>query len=702
MMKIVIIGSGVMGGGIAELISWCGHDLTLLDIVPKNSIDRNILSKNALSKMNNGNLERISIGNLEDDEIVLKSADWIIEVIIENLDIKKELYSKLERICKSSCIISSNTSTIPLTKLIEGRSENFQENFIITHFFNPPRYMSLVELVYGERTSRKNRLLIADFLDKELGKKIVYAKDSPGFIANRLGCYWLFIALAETLKKEKKIEETDSLISNLAGIPKTAIFGLFDLIGIDVMSLIYHSLASALKEKDPFLELHKENNFLQKMLEKGLRGRKSGGGFYRFIDKNKIIKQSLDLATLEYRDSISQAIEYQNFNELMEKDELAWQIMSKTLLYSVSLMGEASNDIYSIDQAMRYGYNWKYGPFELIDLLGVDNFISRLIKENIAINSFLENLKGKSLYKENLYFDGKEYKEVTREEGIIYLNDFSNHRIILENESARIIKIEDDIAILEIRSKMAILNLEIFELIIEFFSNIVEKFKALIIFNEKENFSVGGNLKYMLANSSNEEVIENYLQQGQKAMLAIKYSKVPVISGLRGMALGGGCELLLHSDYIIAHIDAKVGLVESKVGLIPSWGGCKELILRAQNNKEMQNFFDNILNAKIFSSTKDIQNNFNFTNYTSIANRDRILGECISLAKKDLKKAAKNLEFSSKINIFEKEDNSNKYLAEIFKTERKEEIILNKEREIFKNLLLNENTKSLIKKVIES
>ena len=700
-MNIVIIGSGVMGKGIAELISYCGHELVLLDIVPKNADDRNILSKIAVSKMKNGDLQKISIGNIEDDEIFLREADWIIEVIIEDLDIKRNLYNKLEKICKESCIISSNTSTIPLTKLTEGRTRKFQENFMITHFFNPPRYMSLVELVCSEKTSKESKLLISHFLDKELGRKIVYTKDSAGFIANRLGCFWLFTSLAEAFKRRKKVEEVDSLISNLIGIPKTAIFGLFDLIGIDVMNLIYVSLSSELKKNDPFLKLNTENNFLQKMLEKGLKGTKSGGGFYRIIDKDKKIKQVLDLDILEYRDPIYKEVKYQSFSELMEKDDFAWQVMSKTLLYAISLLGEASDNIYSIDQAMRYGYNWKYGPFELIDLLGVSNFLSKISKENIEIPKFLDNANGKNLYKDDLYFDGKEYQQIPKELGIIFLKDLPKKKVLLENKSARIIEIEEGIVILEIISKMAILTIEVFESIIEFFRYQNERFKAFIIFHEKENFSVGGDLKYMLESSSNEELIENYLLLGQKAMLALKYSKIPVIAGLKGMALGGGCELLLHSDFIVAHLDAKVGLVEAKVGLIPSWGGCKELILRSNNKEELEASFDNILTAKVFSNSKEIQNNFKFANYIICPNSDRILAECIALAKKDLKKPF-IIHSSIKIDIDLKEDNLNEDLIKVFKTDNGEKIILNKEKEIFKKLLSNENTKKLIKKVIDA
>ncbi len=405
---------------------------------------------------------------------------------------------------------------------------------------------------------------------------------------------------------------------------------------------------------------------------------------------------------MEYRDPIYEKVKYQSLSELMEKDEFAWQVMSKTLLYAISLLGEASDNIYSIDQAMRYGYNWKYGPFELIDLLGVTNFISKRSKENIETSKFLDNASGKNLYKDDLYFDGKEHKQIPREPGMLFLKDLLKSEILLENKSARIIEIEQGIVILEIISKMAILTIEVFELIIEFFTNPNERFKAFIIFNEKENFSVGGDLKYMLENSSNEELIENYLLLGQKAMLALKYSKIPVIAGLKGMALGGGCELLLHSDFIVAHLDAKVGLVESKIGLIPSWGGCKELILRANNKEELKSSFDNILTAKIFNNSKEIQNNFKFANYIICPNSDRILAECVALAKKDLKKPLDKIHPSIKIDIEVKEDSLNKDLIEVFKTENREKIILNKEREIFKKLLSTENTKELIKKVIDA
>jgi len=712
--NIVVIGSGVMGAGIAAQIANAGFKVHLLDIVPDGASDNNILANNAIIKLKKSNaiadnnlIDKIISGNLNDDLNILKSADFIIEAIIENLEIKSSLYKKLEKHCKSDCMVSSNTSTIPLNQLIKEMSDNFKQNFLITHFFNPPRFMPLLELITSKYTKTEVIASVTEFMDINLGRYIVKCNDTPGFIANRIGCYWLMVALDEAINNNLTIEDIDYLIGEIIGIPKTAIFGLYDLIGIDVMQLIGKSLSLNLNLQDEFVEV--SNNIsplLEKMINTGLLGRKTKSGFYR-INKNENgekITEVIDLKTLEYRLFKPSKLHYQNIRELIDNNRNALNILSKTLCYAAKLIPEISEDISAVDQAMKLGYNWKYGPFELIDLIGTDYFKQKLIQQHINVPKIINLVAGKSLYQKENYFSFNGYKPITRARGITYLKDFYSSTPILKNDKCSIWNIENNVAIIELTNKMGILHQDIFHLIKIFLEQYSSNFQSIIIANNQSNFSVGGDLRFMLAmaQEKNWQAIDDYLKLGQETMLMIKYSSAPIIAAVKGMALGGGSELLLHSKAVTAHIDTNSGLVEAGVGLIPAWGGSKEMILRSQSIEELNNAFKYIVSGDILDSAYDLQKTLQLTEVSIIMNKDRVLGEAIKKSPSSVKFISKKEKLKFNLDYIELkligyDQVIAKELAEIFKMNNaSEQDLLEQERAIFIKLLHNTATQERI------
>ena len=627
--NIVVVGSGVMGAGIAGQIANAGFKVYLLDIIPTNAAVRNILAKQAIAKLVSIYPNNIIPGNIEDDIEALKSADWIIEVIIERLEIKQDLYKKLEQHCQPSCIISSNTSTIPLKSLINERSERFKQYFLITHFFNPPRYMPLLELITSDFTKTEVVKIISDFLDVYLGKTIVKSNDTPGFIANRIGCYWLEVALTTAIEFGVSVEEVDSWLGKPVGVPSTAVFGLYDLIGIDTMQLIVASLKKNLAPEDDFLNISKKNQLVIEMIEHGYTGRKGKGGFYK-ISKDEAgnkIKEVIDLRTGIYH--LSKNTFYSgNLKELIDSNHYVLTVISKTLSYAANLVAEASDSIYDIDQAMKLGYSWKFGPFELIDMLGASYFKQKLEQQNLPVPKILS--AAQPFYQQNSYFNGVDYSPIIYPKGIILLKDYKN---ILVNDSARIFDLGDNIAAIEFTSKMAMADHDVFNLILDFFAHYSGNFKGLILVGGQVNFSVGGNLKFILdmAETKNFHAVDEYLKLGQAVMITLKYSPIPVVSALKGMALGGGSEFLLHSSATVAHIETNSGLVETGIGLIPSWGGCKEMILRSKTNEDLISSFKHILAGSVSSSAYELQSMLQLKNFHIAINSNRVLGDSKNL-----------------------------------------------------------------------
>jgi 3-hydroxyacyl-CoA dehydrogenase len=617
--KVCVIGAGVMGASIAAHIANAGFPVLLIDIVPDKSdenqnshLTRNCIAKTAVQRLlktkpapftSPRKAKYITPLNIEDNLERIQECDWIIEAIIENIEAKQSLYRKVDKLRKTDSIVSSNTSTIPLSTLISGFSNNFKQAFCITHFFNPPRYMALLELITSSQTNFTYINALEQFCDIKLGKSIIHCNDSPGFIANRLGVFWLYTALIETIDSGFTIEQADSLLSKPCGVPKTGVFALLDMIGLELMPNVIESLLSALPEDDPFVQIKRDLPFLQDMIAKGYIGRKGKGGFYRLRSVNgKKIKEALNLATFKYAKAqiISLPASKINVNNIKQtfesKDkssEFVWRVMSKTLAYAAHLIPIASQNIKDIDEAMRLGYNWKFGPFELIDKIGIDYFIERLEHSVIKIPEQLERARGKSFYTiENkklhyLSYDGCA-KVIIKPAGTLLLGDIKQARTpLLKNPSASLWDIGDGVCCFEFTSKMNSIDLNTLQLLQKTIEKVSKDYIALVIYSDQQNFSAGANLGLALfaANIAAWDNIEQLVDLGQQTYHNLKYSPFPVVGAPSGIALGGGCEILLHCDAIQAHIETYTGLVEVGVGLVPAWGGCKEMLSRWSHQK---------------------------------------------------------------------------------------------------------------------
>jgi 3-hydroxyacyl-CoA dehydrogenase len=606
--KVAVLGAGVMGSGIAAHVSNAGIPVTLLDIVPQGAEDRNAVAAGAVAKMlktepaafmHPKNARLISVGNFEDDLESLGDADWIIEAVIERLDIKRDLYAKVDAVRKPGAVVSSNTSTIPMQQLVEGMPEDFRRDFLITHFFNPPRYMRLLELVAGPETSREATDVVREFCDHALGKGVVDCKDTPGFIGNRIGVYWMQVAVAEAMALGITVEEADAIVGRPMGIPRTGVFGLLDLVGIDLMPHILKSLDDTLSAQDAFREYAGTPALIEKMIADGYTGRKGKGGFYRLNrEGGKRVKEAIDLNTGEYKPAAKpvpanvEASKTGGLRALVEDSDragqYAWRVLSKTLHYAASLVPEIADDIVAVDAAMKLGFNWKYGPFELIDRLGVGWFRERLEADGLTPPALIQTAGEGSLYKISegaihyLGVDGK-YRELERAPGVLLLSDVKlRSEPVAKGASASLWDIGDGILCLEFHSKMNAIDPDIMAMAKKAMELIPGHYKGLVIYNEASNFSAGANIGLALfaANTAAWADIEAMVQLGQETYRGLKYAPFPVVGAPSGMALGGGCEVLLHCDAVEAHAETYMGLVEVGVGLVPAWGGCKEMLQR--------------------------------------------------------------------------------------------------------------------------
>ena len=604
--KAAVIGAGVMGASIAAHISNAGIPVYLLDIVPADAKNRNIIAETAIQKllkaepsplMAKNNAQLIKPGNIEDHLDWLKDADWVIEAVIENPAIKKSLYQKLDAVCGKDCLIASNTSTLPLKLLTQDMPDSFKQRFMITHFFNPPRYMRLLELVSGEQTRPDLIAAVSHFSDIQLGKSCVRCKDTPGFIGNRIGIYWLLCGLHEAIDLGLTVEQADGVLSAPFGIPKTGVFGLLDLVGLDLIPHILKSMTLALPQDDAFHQVSRLPDLVQNMIDDGYTGRKGKGGFYRLNEaEGSRIKESINLGTGDYArsekpdlDAIQKA-KKSGLQALLSCPDLAafyaWRVLSKTLCYAASLVPEISDDIVAIDTALRDGYNWKYGPFELLDQIGIAWFVDKLSAEKQVVPPLLANKQ--RLYETrsgNLAYSdlAGQYHLVQRAKGILLLSDCKlQNPPLLHNASASLWDIGDGVACLEFHSKMNTLDMDIMMLIRQSIEKVNSEFSALVIHNQGENFSAGANLTLLMQaiHSSNWAAVEQLITEGQQTYKALKYAPFPVVAAPTGLALGGGCEILLHCDAIQAHAELYTGLVEVGVGLVPGWGGCKEYLRR--------------------------------------------------------------------------------------------------------------------------
>ena len=579
--KVVIIGSGTMGSGIAAHLCNANVPVTLLDLtteISTNARERIFKSRPPLlidkSKINN-----IKVGNISDDFDIVKEADWIVEAVVERIDIKHQIYDKIFKFRKEGAIVSSNTSSIPIKVLSQNLTNEQKKDFCITHFFNPVRYMGLLEIVKNENNDLEKINGLQKFCEIELGKGAIVCNDTPGFLGNRVGVYAMQIAMTEAFKMKLTVEEADAIFGRPMGIPKTGVFGLYDLIGIDLMADVLKSFIKELPKTDKFHEVAQEIPLIKKLIETGYTGRKGKGGFFRINkDGGAKILEALNLETGDYSPSkkIDIKSEKVDLKKLINRDDkygkYAWSVISKIIKYASSLVTEITDEFNDIDEAMRLGFNWSKGPFEMLEEIGVENFFSKI--DNYDGNKFLENLaKSKN---ENFYGERQKYTKIET------LGKVKRKAQSIDgNSSAQIYQFKD-YNIVEFTTKANALDYDSMDALKKATD------KPLIIINESMQFSAGVNLSYTMdfANKGDFKSIEKFIKYFQETCKELKYSKYPVISAPSGLTLGGGFEVLVQSNFVASHTNIVIGLVETIVGLIPAGGGCKEMLARWQNTEE--------------------------------------------------------------------------------------------------------------------
>ena len=611
--KVAVIGAGTMGAGIAGQVANAGVEVWLLDLPTDagTDADGNALSVNAVAErglqrlrdpdapglMSEAAEANIHLGNIRDDFHQLADCDWVAEAVVERLDIKKDLYKRLDETCHANAIITSNTSTIPIKLLVEDIPEAFQKRFAITHFFNPVRFMRLLELVRGEHTDQAVIDTLDAFCEQNLGKGVVNCADTPGFLGNRVGVYAIQCALHAALDLGLTPPEADALFGRPMGIPKTGVFGLYDLIGIDLMSDVVQSLVNILPDGDAFHQEAGVVPLMSEMIANGQTGNKQGKGFYR-TDEATNTRYLLDFTTREYNESprlnlpLAERAEKEGLQVLLEDDGLygqfAWRVLSRTLTYAASLIPEVGDDPVPVDDAMKLGYNWIQGPFEMIDAIGVDNFIARLEADGQAVPEFLKKAAGSRFYKAE---DGElkalqndeRWAAIVRPEGVVR---FTEKRQTLKpensNEVASWFKL-DDVALVEFHSKANALDGDSMALLADAIEQTAAQgLRGLVIHNDAQHFSCGVNLNGVREFFRNEDMagLDGFLDHFQKTVHSMATADFPVVAAPSGMSLGGGFEVVLHAKQVICHANSVMGLVESLVGVVPGGGGCKETLYR--------------------------------------------------------------------------------------------------------------------------
>lgn len=622
--KVAILGSGVMGSGIAAHLANIGIPTLLLDIVPRDLTEeekqrgltlqdmqvRNRLAQTSIQKLlkqkpapltEKGHIDLIEAGNMEDDMKRLSEVDWIIEVVVENLEIKKKVFAQVDEYRKQGSIVSSNTSGISIEAMAEGRSEDFRKHFLGTHFFNPPRYLKLLEVIRTKETSEEVFTFMKQFGEDVLGKGVVEAKDTPNFIANRIGTYGLLVTVAEMVKGGYSVGEVDSVTGPALGRPKSATFRTLDVVGLDtflhVAKNVYDQVDGV--EKTVF----DPPQFMRDMAEKGWLGSKSGQGFFlkkKGANGSEILE--LDYNTMEYVQSkklkaasVQASKQAKGKSEKLKalvyaKDragELVWNILKPVLLYSAEKATEIADDILSIDQAMKWGFGWELGPFETWDAIGVAKSVEKMEAEGEQVPLWVKEMleKGhKSFYEgRNCFYNAGEYAQAAENPKVIHIKTLKeNNNVIKKNSGASLIDIGDGVACLEFTSPNNSIGLDVMQMINYSIDEVAKNYKGLVINNQGKNFCVGANLMMILMEAQDDNFFEIDLvvRQFQQSMAKIRYSARPVVTAPFGMTLGGGTEICLPSARIQASSETYMGLVEVGVGLIPGGGGNKELYLR--------------------------------------------------------------------------------------------------------------------------
>ena len=690
-----VIGSGVMGGGIAGLLAAAGVQTWLLDIVPfdlkqeeKNDpAARNrivnagldaLLGSNPSLLMQKKDVARISIGNLEDDFEKIAEVDWIIEVVVENLQIKRDLLHRIEKVRTKGTIVSSNTSGIPLQAMSDGLSDEFKQHFLGTHFFNPVRYMKLLEIIPGRETLPEVLAFMADYGERILGKGIVWAKDTPNFVGNRIGVQGMVSAIQLMVDDGMTIPEVDALFGPVLGRPKTAMFKTADLVGLDVLAHVAKNTYD-LVETDEARDSFVMPQFVKTMIEKNLLGKKSQSGFYKteLTPEWQKIRKVIDPVTLEYAeyelatfpcladakkaDSLPQKMRAVIYGD-DKGAQFAWKAVANNLIYAANRIPEISDTIVEIDNAMKWGFNFEMGPFETWDAIGLQKSVERMEKDGLAVPENIKNMLAAgctTFYKtengqRSFYdFTSQTYCKPAINSNIISLPGLkSTDKVVKENNSVSLIDLGDDVFCLELHTKMNALNQEITEFLPEVLETVNTNAAGLVIGNQAGGmpgaFSAGANLADVFAAAKEKRFddLDKMIAGLQYGLLNLQYAPFPVVAAPFGLALGGGCELCLAADKIVAHAELYMGQVEVGVGLVPAGGGCLNLwrkfmasVPAAVTDMDLAKFFIpvfmSIAMAKVSMSAAEARaNGFLGPKDRIVFNRDHLIGE----AKKDVLK----------------------------------------------------------------
>jgi len=683
--KAAVIGSGTMGSGIAALLAGVGVRVTLLDIPAPDTHpgdppeQRNaIVLKNieAMKKSrpaqlySEADLDLITPGNTEDDFGLLADADWIIEAVIERLDVKQQLMAKIEAVRKPGCIVSTNTSGLSVNAIAEGRGEDFQRHFLGTHFFNPPRYLKLLEIVPHAHTDPAVLDFIMAYAARTLGKGVVHCKDTPNFIANRFISIVGSRSIAEAIAGGYTVEEVDSLTGSLIGRPKTATFRLNDLVGNDVVAHVSENLYAALPA-DPEREWLRSEpvvQVLQRLLTEGWLGNKSGQGFYKavLVDGEKQY-WALNLHTFEYEPPARPRFESvgkhrkiedtgQRIKALIAEDDRAgrylWTLHAFYLSYASRMLGEVADDILSIDNANKWGFNHELGPFEIWDAIGVAEAVARMEQDGYPVAGWVKDMLAAgcpTFYRRDErgvvtgYYDPRRqsYVDLPGNKDVIILNDLrAAGKEVERNMGASLIDLGDGVALLEFHSKVNAIDEDIIQIGWKALDRLQTDFDALVVGNQGEQFSAGANifLIMMLGQQQMWDQLHEAVRQGQNLLQAFRYAPKPVVVAPFGLALGGGAEFTMAGSRIVAHAELYIGLVEMGVGLIPAWGGSKEMLRRVVNPvmetpnadvlPHLQKVFEQIALAKVAESAKQARE-MGFLSRADriVMNRDSLLAE---------------------------------------------------------------------------
>jgi len=628
--RVAVLGAGVMGSGIAAHFANAGIPCLMLDIVPPTLSEeerkkgvterdpgfRNRFAAKGLEAIRKSrpallysqkDLGLISIGNLEDDLPRAAECDWIVEAVTENLKIKKGLYARLEAVRKPGTVVTSNTSGIAISRMMEGRSAEFRRHFLVTHFFNPVRYMKLLEIVPGEETDPEILRAVAEFGERRLGKGIVHAKDTPNFIGNRIGVFGMMYAMHAMAEDGLTIEEVDRILGPAMGRPKSAAFGTADLVGIDTLLHVADNVYQNLPD-DPQRERFLPPPFVTEMVKRGWLGRKAKSGFFKMEGKGDTKKKFvLDYQAVDYRPSAK--VSFASIDAAKGEEEVgprirkviggedkaasyAWKVLSETLLYAANRIPEISDDVVNIDNAMKWGFNWSLGPFETWDAIGVPESVARMKQEGKRVPGNVEKMLAggsTSFYRsregvlEHYDFAKGAYVPVPTSPEVIFLPALRDrNRVVRRNAGATLYDLGEGVLGLEFHTKMNAIDGDIVSMMNEGVSLAEKEFAGMVIANHAENFCVGANLMlvFLEAQNRNFDGIEAMVREFQNACMRLRYSGKPVVAAPAGMALGGGCEVCLGADRVRAAAETYLGLVEIGVGLIPAGGGTKEMVIR--------------------------------------------------------------------------------------------------------------------------